>query len=174
MFTLAGFGTDSNLLSSMFGCAIQTQIRIENCLLNRFSNYMKIRRRGTTAGSRDLRNCSRASMRPPALFQVSHWLMPNFINVLFSHFSKQWTRSVPKFVSAGLFKFVFNTILQFRLPWEIICLKSLPFSLFLREFYRESIRLLKTAMCQCGYRRINQVSVISFIIIIVETNYDFR
>ena len=38
------------LRSSMFGCAIQTQIRIENCLRNRYSNYMKMRRRGNTAG----------------------------------------------------------------------------------------------------------------------------
>ena len=35
---------------AMFGCAIQTQIRIENCLRNRYSNYMKMRRRGNTAG----------------------------------------------------------------------------------------------------------------------------
>ena len=32
------------------GCAIQTQIRIESCLRNRYSNYMKMRRRGNTAG----------------------------------------------------------------------------------------------------------------------------
>ena len=50
MFTLAGFGTDSNLRSSIFGCAIQTQIRIENCLQNRYSNYVKMTRRGNTAG----------------------------------------------------------------------------------------------------------------------------
>ena len=43
------FGIDSNLHSLMFGCAIQTQIRIENCLRNRYSNYMKMRR-GNTAG----------------------------------------------------------------------------------------------------------------------------
>ena len=41
---------DSNLRFLMFGCAIQTQIRIENCLRNRYSNYMKMRRRGNTAG----------------------------------------------------------------------------------------------------------------------------
>ena len=41
---------DSNLRSLMFGCAIQTQIRIENCLRNRYFNYMKMRRRGNTAG----------------------------------------------------------------------------------------------------------------------------
>ena len=35
----AGFGTDSNLRSSMFGCATQTQICIENSLRNRYSNY---------------------------------------------------------------------------------------------------------------------------------------
>ena len=40
---------DSNLHSLMFGCAIQTQIRIENCLRNRYSNYRKMRRRGNTA-----------------------------------------------------------------------------------------------------------------------------
>ena len=45
-----GFWDDNNLRSSMFGCAIQTQIRIENCLRNRYSNYMKMRRRGNTAG----------------------------------------------------------------------------------------------------------------------------
>ena len=68
MFTLAGFGTDSSLRSSMFGCAIQTQIRIENCLLNRFSNYIKMRRRGNTAteagvgsGARDIHTISLTS-----------------------------------------------------------------------------------------------------------------
>ena len=50
IFTLAGFGTDSNLRFLMFGCAIQTQIRIENYLRNRYSNYMKMRRRGNIAG----------------------------------------------------------------------------------------------------------------------------
>ena len=45
----AGFGTDSNLRSSMFGCANQTQIRIENCLRNRYSNYMKMKGRGNIA-----------------------------------------------------------------------------------------------------------------------------
>ena len=44
----AGFGTDSNLRFSMFACATQTQICIENCLRNRYSNYMKMRRRGNT------------------------------------------------------------------------------------------------------------------------------
>ena len=33
---------------------------------------------------------------------------------------------------------------------------------FMREFDREFFRLLKTVMCKCGYRKINQVSVISF------------
>lgn len=105
----------------------------------------------------------------------SLWLLWPMFSTMSS--CKAWYRCLRRTLSktsAGLFKFVFNTILQLRLPWEIICLKSLPFSLFLREFYRESIRLFKTAMCQCGYRKINQVSVISFIIIIVETNYDFR
>ena len=37
-------------LLMMFGCAIQTQIRIENCLRNRYSSYLKMRRRGNTAG----------------------------------------------------------------------------------------------------------------------------
>lgn len=41
---------DAPLDVLMFGCAIQTQIRIENCLRNRYSNYMKMRRRGNTAG----------------------------------------------------------------------------------------------------------------------------
>ena len=45
---------------------------------------------------------------------------------------------------------------------------------FMCEFDREFIRLLKTAMRQRGHRKINQVSVISFIIIIVEANNDFR
>ena len=51
---LGGLGllnwTDSNLRFLMFGCAIQTQIRIKNCLRKRYSNYMKMRRRGNTAG----------------------------------------------------------------------------------------------------------------------------
>ena len=46
----AGFGTDSNLRFLMSACAIQMQIRIENCLRNGYSNYMKMRRRGNTAG----------------------------------------------------------------------------------------------------------------------------
>ena len=41
---------DARLDVLMFGCAIQTQIRIENCLRYRCSNYMKMRRRGNTAG----------------------------------------------------------------------------------------------------------------------------
>ena len=39
---------DRHLRSSMFGCVTQTQICIENCLRNRYSNYMKMRRRGNT------------------------------------------------------------------------------------------------------------------------------
>ena len=35
--------------SAMFECVTQTQIRIENCLRNRYSNYMKMKRRGNTA-----------------------------------------------------------------------------------------------------------------------------
>ena len=81
---------------------------------------------------------------------------------------------MPKFVSAGLFKFVFNTNTSISSALGNNLLEKPTILSFLREFYRESIRLLKTAMCQRGYRKTNQVSVISFIIIIVETNYDFR
>ena len=44
------FWASQQSASLMLGCAIQTQIRIENCLRNRYSNYMKMRRRGNTAG----------------------------------------------------------------------------------------------------------------------------